>query len=148
MKDRVAGGIILFLSIFYGLTAFRFKLEYLVEPLGPSKYPILLSLFSIILSLYLIIFPGKLDIIKWKLTAIDRRIPIFIVSLFLYIFLLWISGYIIATFIYITFLGLIFGSTFFKSAIMAMVFSIAIYLFFVSLLKLHLPTSYIIDMLK
>lgn len=148
MKDRVAGVIILFLSIFYGLTAFRFKLESVSDPLGPSKYPILLSLFSIILSLYLLIFPSKSDIMMQKINAIDRHILTFVVSLFIYIFLLWLLGYILATIIYMIFLGLIFGGNFFKSSVMALIFTFTIYLFFVSILKLHLPTSYVVDMLK
>ena len=145
MNDRIIGIIILFLSICYGLTAFGFKLEFVTDPLGPSKYPILLSFFSIILCLYLIIFPGrKIDVIKWKI----RPIPIFIVSLLFYIFILWLSGFLIATILYITFLSMIAGSKFLKGFITAIIFSFTVYLFFVSLLKLHLPTSYIIDILK
>jgi Na+-driven multidrug efflux pump len=147
MNNRIIGCIILLFSAFYGLTAFSFKLTFIADPLGPSKYPILLSLFSLILSLYLIFAPGNL-VLEYKFNVINRAILVFIVSIFSYVFLLWLLGYVFATIIYMTFLGLIFGGKLFKSFITAVVFSFIIYLFFVSLLKLHLPSCYITEMLK
>jgi putative tricarboxylic transport membrane protein len=147
MNNRIVGSVILLFSVFYGLTAFTFKLTFIADPLGPSKYPILLSLFSLILSLYLIISPGNLAL-EYKFNVINRPISIFVISLFSYIFLLWLLGYVFATIIYMTLLGLIFGGKLFKSFITSIIFSLTIYLFFVSLLKLHLPTCYIIEMLK
>jgi putative tricarboxylic transport membrane protein len=147
MNNRIVGSVILLFSVFYGLTAFTFKLTFIADPLGPSKYPILLSLFSLILSLYLIISPGNLAL-EYKFNVINRPISIFVISLFSYIFLLWLLGYVFATIIYMTLLGLIFGGKLFKSFITSIIFSLTIYLFFVSLLKLHLPTCYIIEILK
>ena len=147
MNNKIMSSIILLFSVFYGLTAFSFKLTFIADSLGPSKYPIFLSMFSIILSLYLIISPGNL-VLEYKFNVINRPILIFVISLFLYVFLLWLFGYVFATIVYMTFLGLIFGGKIFKSFITAIIFSFTIYLFFGSLLKLHFPSCYIIDMLK
>jgi hypothetical protein len=148
MSYRTSSIVLLLLSIFYGLTALSFQSEYITYSLGATKYPITLSSLLALLSIYLLVYPDKSDIEKRSLNKINRLALIFIGSLFLYIFLLWMFGYIIATVIYMSILGVMFGGKFYKSFITSIVFSGIVYLFFVSLLKIHLPSGYIFDMLK
>lgn len=148
MNDRANGVILLLLAICYGLMSLNYKTVYVTDYLGPSKYPLVLSILLSIFSIILIISPEKTGRTKLELKNINMAIPIFLVSLLLYIFLLYLLGYLIATIIYITFLGLFFERSIFKSFVTAVLFSFIIYMFFEHLFKIHLPASYIMDILK
>lgn len=142
--DRLIGLIFLAAGLWYGYLAVKFEVSALMDPVGPRVFPLILAAILTFLSLLMIIKP-KTKGIDWPGTHIWIRIGLTILSLVLYAYLLAPLGFVLSTALVMTALSVIFKGPLVKGAITSLLFSIALFSLFDTLLGLNIPTGLIFD---
>ena len=124
MSDRIAGIVILCLSIWYGFTAGDYQTGF-TDPLGPAAFPQMLSVPAALFSLYLIFRPDPSP--DWVTGAPAVRQAAAIAVLVGYALFLDEFGFILATIVAVTFLGRLLGAGWLKSLVSASAMSVLLY---------------------
>lgn len=135
MSDRIAGIVMLIVSIAFGITASSYEASF-GDPLGPAALPVMLSIPAGLLSLALILRPDPDP--AWVTGAPLIRQIATVALLVAYALLLEPLGFLLSTFIAVTLLGRILLSGWAKSALSGAVMSLILFVTFDTLLGLPL----------
>lgn len=135
MSDRIAGIVMLIVSIAFGKTATSYQASF-GDPLGPAALPVMLSIPAGILSLLLVLRPDPDP--AWATGSPLIRQIATLVLLIAYALLLEPLGFMLATFITVTLLGRILSSGWRKSALSGGLMTIVLFVTFDTLLGLPL----------
>ena len=141
LTDRVTGVLLLLFAIWYGYRTTLFKVSFMVDPVGPRAFPLILAILMALLSLYLIVKPDPSPV--WPSSATWLRIGLITLTFVAYAYLMVPIGFVLATAFEVTALALIFRGPLLKSLVGAFVLSAALYGLFDTLLDLSLPTGLI-----
>ena len=141
LTDRVTGVFLLLFAIWYGYRTTLFKVSFMVDPVGPKAFPLILAILMGVLSLYLIIKPDPSPV--WPGSATWIRIGLITLTFIAYAYLMVPIGFVLATTFEVTALALIFRGPLLKSLVGAFILSAALYGLFDMLLGLSLPTGLI-----
>lgn len=139
LTDRVTGVFLLLFAIWYGYRTTLFKVSFMVDPVGPRVFPLILAILMAFLSLYLIIKPDPSPV--WPSSGTWLRIGLITLTFITYAYLMVPVGFVLATTFEVTALALIFRGPPLKSLIGAFLLSAALYSLFDTLLDLSLPTG-------
>ena len=147
LTDRIVGVVILLTSIWYGYSASKFEITPLMDPVGPRAFPYMLAAIMVVFSLIMIVRPkGKR--VEWPKLEVWLRIGIIAIVLILYAFLLVPLGFILSTALVMTSISFTFKGPLLKSFIIALIFSIALFGLFDTLLGLNIPSGKIFLFLR
>ncbi|MCF6370930.1 tripartite tricarboxylate transporter TctB family protein [Rhizobium halophilum] len=135
MSDRIAGIVMLIVSIAFGITASSYEASF-GDPLGPAALPVMLSIPAVLLSLCLVLKPDP-DPVWVTGTPLFRQIAA-VVLLIAYALLLDPLGFLLATFVTVTLLGRILLSGWLKSALSGVLMTLVLFVTFDTLLGLPL----------
>lgn len=135
MSDRIAGIVMLIVSIAFGMTATGYEASF-GDPLGPAALPVMLSIPAGLLSLALVFRPDPDP--AWATGAPLARQVATVALLVAYALLLEPLGFLLATFIAVTLLGRILLSGWVKSALSGAIMSLVLFVTFDTLLGLPL----------
>jgi putative tricarboxylic transport membrane protein len=138
-SDRIFGVIWLFVAIAMGILASQFVAPFSYEPIGPSKYPILLAVLNALCAVWLIARPGPEA--QWPDRALWRKIFLMFATLLGYAFLFEPLGFMLATALLTVALGMLYGGTWKKCAIGGAAMGPGLYLLFDRLLDVTLPVG-------
>lgn len=136
MSDRITGGLLLLLSVWYVAAAGRFGTAF-GDPLGPSAFPRMVGAPAILFSLTLLIWPDPDP--AWARGAPLLRQAAAVATLIGYAFLLVPLGFILATFAAVAVLGILMRATAPKAILSAAIMSPLLFVLFDRLLDLPLP---------
>ena len=139
LTDRTTGVFLLVFAIWYGYRTTLFKVSFMVDPVGPRAFPLILAILMAVLSLYLIIKPDPSP--EWPGSATWLRIGLITLTFIVYAYLMVPVGFVLATTFEVTALALIFRGPPLKSFTGAFLLSAALYGLFATLLDLSLPTG-------
>lgn len=139
LTDRTTGVFLLLFAIWYGYRTTVFKVSFMVDPVGPRAFPLILAILMGVLSLYLMIKPDPSP--EWPGSATWLRIGLITLTFIVYAYLMVPVGFVLATTFEVTALALIFRGPPLKSLTGAFLLSAALYGLFASLLDLSLPTG-------
>jgi putative tricarboxylic transport membrane protein len=137
-SDRwIALGLLAFAGL-YALRARTFEAGFLVDPVGPRAFPLLLAGVMALAALLLGVRPtGERP--AWPSRPAWLRAGILCVSLVAYGYLLEPLGYLVATTAVMVVLGALFGGPPARNALAALCVVVLLYFLFSSLLGLYLP---------
>jgi putative tricarboxylic transport membrane protein len=136
MSDRVAGLIILALTIWFGWTAGSYEASF-GDPLGPAAFPQMLAVPAGILSLILILKPDPDP--EWVLGRPALKQLATLGVLIAYALLLEELGFVLATALGVVVMGRLLGAGWGRAAISGVVMSVTLFVVFDRLLGLPLP---------
>jgi len=136
-SDRVFGAILLAFAIAMGVLASQFQAPFAYEPIGPSKYPMLLAVLIGLSAVWLIVRPG--DEAHWPDGALWAKIFAMFVSLLGYAFLFEPLGFMLATGLLTVALGLLYGGSLKKCIVGGVAMGPGLYFLFDRLLDVTLP---------
>lgn len=139
LTDRATGVFLLLFAIWYGYQTTRFKVTFMVDPVGPKAFPVILAALMALLSLYLIFKPDPSPI--WPTSDTWLRIGLITLTFIAYAYLLVPIGFVLATTLEMTALALIFQGPLLKTVIGSLLFSLMLYGLFAVVLELSLPTG-------
>jgi putative tricarboxylic transport membrane protein len=140
MADRIFSGLLLLVSIGYGVMAFTvIKAPFQYDPLGPESWPRILSVVAALCCLGLLARPDteRLDLTGKTLT----RLLVLVVLLAVYAALFEPLGFVISTFLFCTVLARILGATMGQGLIFGLATGILGYGVGSLLLELNLPAG-------
>jgi len=124
--------------ILYALHARSFQAGFLVDPVGPRAFPLMLGGLMALVLLALALRPtGERP--RWPVRAVWRRLALAVTSLVAYAYLLEPIGYLLATTGVMVALGLLFGARAGRSTAASAALVVALYFLFSELLGLYLP---------
>ncbi len=138
-SDRIFGGIWLLVAIAMGVLASKFVAPFAYEPIGPSRYPILLAVLNALCGLWMILRPGPEP--EWPGIALWRKIFVMFATLLTYALLFQDLGFMLATALLTVALGLLYGGTPKKCIIGGALMGPGLYVFFDKLLDVALPVG-------
>jgi len=138
-SDRIFGVIWVLVAIGMGALASTYKAPFSYEPIGPSKYPILLSVLNALCGVWLIVRPGPEP--HWPEWALWRKILVMFATLLAYAYLFEPLGFMLATALLTVALGVLYGGTWKQCAIGGAVMGPGLYLLFDKLLDVALPVG-------
>jgi len=138
-SDRIFGGIWLLVAIAMGVLASKFEAPFSYEPIGPSRYPILLAVLNGLCGLWMIGRPGPEP--EWPTIALWRKIFVMFVTLLAYALLFQNLGFMLATGLLTVALGMLYGGTWKKCVIGGALMGPGLYVFFDKLLDVALPVG-------
>ena len=141
LTDRVTGVLLLLFAGWYGYQATTFKVSFMVDPVGPKAFPLILAGLMALLSLYLIIKPDPSPVWPGKSTWL--KIGLITLTFIIYAYMMVPIGFVLSTTFVVTALALIFQGPPLKSFVGALVLSAALYGLFDTVLDLSLPTGQI-----
>lgn len=136
MSDRIAGLIVLALTIWFGWTAGSFEASF-GDPLGPAAFPQMLAIPAGILSLVLILKPDPDP--EWVLGRPAAKQLATLGVLIAYALLLEELGFVIATTLAVVALGRLLGAGWARSTASGVIMSVTLFVVFDRLLGLPLP---------
>jgi putative tricarboxylic transport membrane protein len=136
-SDRIFGVIWVLLAIAMGALASTFQAPFSYEPIGPSKYPILLSVLNALCGLWLIARPGAEP--HWPEWALWRKIFVMFATLLAYAFLFEPLGFMLATALLTVALGMLYGGTWKQGVLGGAAMGPGLYVLFDKLLDVALP---------
>jgi putative tricarboxylic transport membrane protein len=129
------------LSIFEGTKLYSMRMSIMV---GDHTFPILIGAILVILGLTFLFNSQGVEFFIAKLPSkqVKKTIYLSIITMFIYLFLIPILGYLISTFLAVTALFKIFGSfKWLKCLLMSSIFSICLYMIFILWLKMPFPSG-------
>lgn len=135
MSDRIAGIVILCLSIWYGYTAGSYQAGF-TDPLGPAAFPQMLSVPAGLFSLFLIFRPDPAP--DWISGTPALRQVAAVALLIGYALFLDELGFILATIVAVTVLARLLGAGWLKSFVSASATSLLLFCVFDLVLGLPL----------
>lgn len=141
-SDVVAGAVVLCLGILTLILSFQYSYSGIVG-LGPGFFPFWLSIFLIILApiyMYESLKGKNVSSEEWPKGESLKRILFIIMTLFVFLLLFILCGFIIAS---VIFLALLFYKEYkwYTTAILSVGITVIVYVIFNTLLKAYLPTS-------
>ena len=141
-SDVVAGAVVLCLGIFSLIISFQYSYSGIVG-LGPGFFPFWLSIFLIILApiyMYESLKGKNVSSEEWPKGESLKRILFIIMTLFVFLLLFILCGFMIAS---VIFLALLFYKEYkwYTTAILSVGITVIVYVIFNTLLKAYLPTS-------
>lgn len=136
-SDRVFGVIWLAIAIAMGLLATTFHAPFSYEPIGPSKYPMLLSILMGLSGIWFIWRPGPEP--EWPDLALWRKVIVMFALLLAYAWLFQLLGFMLATALLTVGLGRLYGGRWVQCVIGGALLGPGLYLFFDKLLDVALP---------
>ncbi len=135
--DRVAGFTMCAAAIAVALEARTFTVRFLTDPVGPKALPILVAVFFLVGGVFLIVRPEPNP--SWPPLRFLGKSAVVALSLLLYALALGWLGFVVSTSLEITVLATLFGGPLRRGAMMAVAYTVVLYLVFVMLLGLSLP---------
>lgn len=139
-NDRVLGIIVLGIALLYGFEATQFTLPMAMhEAVGPSTFPLLLSICMAFCGVYFLIKPDADQ--SWPDLATFIEIFWVLFVLVAFAALITSAGFIIAACMMVGFVSLRMGASKKGALITGMSSAVSIYLLFNYLLELHLPAG-------
>lgn len=141
-SDVVAGAVVLCLGILTLILSFQYSYSGIVG-LGPGFFPFWLSIFLIILApiyMYESLKGKNVSCEEWPKGESLKRILFIIMTLFVFLLLFILCGFMIAS---VIFLALLFYKEYkwYTTAILSVGITVIVYVIFNTLLKAYLPTS-------
>jgi putative tricarboxylic transport membrane protein len=136
-SDRIFGALGLVVAIAMGVLATGFQSAFSYEPIGPSKYPMLLAVLLALLSSWLIVRPGPEA--HWPEPALWRKIFVMFVVLFVYALLFEPVGFMLATGLLTVALGRLFAATWKHCLVGGALMGPGLFVLFDKLLDVALP---------
>lgn len=141
-SDVVAGAVVLCLGILTLILSFQYSYSGIVG-LGPGFFPFWLSIFLIILApiyMYESLKGKNVSSEEWPKGESLKRILFIIMTLFVFLLLFILCGFMIAS---VIFLALLFYKEYkwYTTAILSVGITVIVYVIFNTLLKAYLPTS-------
>jgi len=154
-KDQVLGVIVLVIAAFFAYHTFQLAPTDLVGDPGPRMFPLAGCLIMAIFAIVVIVHPEK-DNGKVYLTKKQWMYALLLFAVYaLYVFLLWLLGFVIANLIALTIVSFMFsyvtepdkplGRRILKSIIYAVVVGAALWLLYDLALEAQLPRSVLMD---
>lgn len=137
MSDRIAGGVILLFSIWYGFEASRLELGFLSGGLTPRQWPYALAVAMAILAIIIIIRVDPEP--DWPPLSKIVDILAVAISFVVYAYFLVIVGFLVATTIETSFLSHRFGAKPLQAVLVGVGASLLLYVIFVFGLGIPLP---------
>jgi putative tricarboxylic transport membrane protein len=136
-SDRIFGVLALAVAIAMGALATQFQPPFSYEPIGPSRYPMLLAGLLGACSLWLIARPGPEA--HWPDFALWRKIVVMFAALLGYALLFEPLGFMAATAIATVALGRLLGGTWTQCVVGGALLGPGLYVLFDKLLDVALP---------
>ena len=136
-SDRIFGALGLVVAIAMGVLATDFQSAFSYEPIGPSKYPMLLAVLLALCSVRLIVRPGPEA--QWPEPALWRKIFIMFAALLIYALLFEPLGFMLSTGLLTVALGKLFGGTWKLCVIGGALMGPGLFVLFDKLLDVALP---------
>lgn len=136
MSDRIFGGIGLALAIFFIWGAFQVELSFIVDPIGPRTFPIIIGTLLGIASLVILLRPDPEP--AWPALPRLLEIGAAAVVMLAYAVLLPELGFVIATAIAAAYLTWRLGTAPLQSLVAGVLTSVGIYVVFHLVLGLSL----------
>ncbi len=136
-SDRIFGVIWLAIAIAMGLLATQFHAPFSYEPIGPAKYPMLLSILMGLCGIWFIVRPGPEP--EWPDAKLWRKVIVMFAVLLAYAWLFQLLGFMLATALLTVALGRLYGGRWLQSVIGGALLGPGLYLFFDRLLDVTLP---------
>jgi putative tricarboxylic transport membrane protein len=137
--DRLTGLILLILTLVYGYLALQFKITFMVDPIGPKAFPLIIAGMMILFSIFLIVRPDKEP--DWPDRAVWLRKALVLASFVVYAYTLVPLGFLLSTTLEITFLAVMFDGKASKGLVAAIATSLVLYSLFVFILGIPLPVG-------
>lgn len=139
-NDRFLGLIVLSLSLLYGFEASQFDVPFGgYESVGPSTFPIILSIIMMVCGIYFLLKPDKDNSWPPLSTAIEIILVLSVLAIFATI--ITSAGFVIAATLMVGFVSLRMGATKKGAIATGILSSVSIYLLFNIVLELHLPAG-------
>ena len=138
MIDRRIAIALLLLAVGYALQTRGFQVTFLVDPVGPRAFPLMLAGLLAGAAAVLFARPAAEPVV-WPPRAVAGRAAALVAALLAYAALIEPLGYLIATSLTMLALSLLFGGGPLRSAVAGVALVAALYLLFYSALGLHLP---------
>lgn len=139
LHDRVIGGLLILMAVWYMIETTQFRSPLLTDPVGPRLFPLLLGVLLVLLSIYLIVKPDENP--GWPKPEGWLRMGLVTLSFVAYAYLLVPLGFVVTTTLEMVALALLFGGPPLRALIASAIFSFALYVLFNNLLGLGLPTG-------
>ena len=136
MSDRIAGLIILALTICFGWTAGSYEASF-GDPLGPAAFPQMLAVPAALLSLVLILKPDPNP--EWVMGRPAVKQLATLAVLIAYALLLEELGFVLSTALGVIAMGRLLGAGWARSVASGIVMSVTLFFVFDRLLGLPLP---------
>ncbi|XOB98567.1 tripartite tricarboxylate transporter TctB family protein [Deinococcota bacterium DY0809b] len=136
-SDRIAGVLLLLLSVGYGLEATRLQADFLADPLGPRAFPLLLAVSLGAFSLYLIVRPDPDP--AWPPAHVLGGQLGMLLSFVVYSYALAPLGFLLATTLVMAWLSRLFGASWRTGLLGGLGLAAALYVIFVFGLGIPLP---------
>jgi putative tricarboxylic transport membrane protein len=136
MSDRIAGLIILALTIWFGWTAGSYEASF-GDPLGPAAFPQMLAVPAALLSLVLIFKPDPNP--EWVMGRPAVKQLATLAVLIAYALLLEELGFVLSTALGVIAMGRLLGAGWARSVASGIVMSVTLFFVFDRLLGLPLP---------
>jgi len=114
MSDRIFAFLMLSFSIYYGVEAFRLRVSFAYDPLGPKAFPFLLSILLAIFALLILYSPSK-NKVKWPKNRLLLKSILVVATLIGYSIVLFWLGFTLSTIIAVTCLALLFDANWVQS---------------------------------
>lgn len=136
-SDRIFGVIWLAVAIAMGVLATGFHAPFSYEPIGPAKYPMLLSVLMGLCGIWFIVRPGPEP--EWPDARLWGKVIVMFAVLLGYAWLFQLLGFMLATALLTVALGRLYGGRWLQSVIGGALLGPGLYLFFDRLLDVTLP---------
>jgi len=138
-SDRIFGVIGLAVAIAMGVLATDFQSAFAYEPIGPSKYPMLLAVLLALCSIWLTVRAGPEA--QWPDAALWRKIVIMFAALIVYALAFEPLGFVLSTTLLTVALGRLFGGTWKQCIVGGVLLGIGLFVLFDKLLDVALPVG-------
>ncbi len=136
MSDRILGGIGLVVAAFYIWQSTLIELSFITDPVGPKTFPIMIGIVLILASTAMIFSPDANP--HWPEISKLLEIGISAAVMVAYVYLLPLSGFVIATALAAGFLSWRLGAEPLKAIMAGVLISVGIYIVFHLILGLSL----------
>lgn len=135
MTDRLFSVLLLFVSLLYGLTAWRIQVPFAFDPLGPQPLPITLAILLFLLAGILILRPAQKNS-----TPTTRNLSLQFLTILLFYQIAWtFLGFLLSTTISVYFLTRLFKRSWMEGLMTALLLSVICYGLFNFVLEIPLP---------
>lgn len=136
MSDRVLGGLMVLLALFYVWAASRTEISFISDPVGPKTFPMIIGGLVAVSGLVILVRPDPEP--QWPALGRLAEVGAAVVLLFVYATLLPELGFVISTAVAASFLSWRLGAKPIEAILAGSSISIGIYVVFHLILGLSL----------